>query len=89
MERLDCNLSHLVQKDPVPASHIAGTLFIPLHSMSKMAVCYNYPRLTPGSASNTQQFDSYNNKLRGVEYCCLSLNRPNKSPRCTNRLIQS
>lgn len=33
--------------------------------MSKMAKRYNYPQLTPGSASNTMQFNSRNNKPRG------------------------
>lgn len=60
--------------------------------MSKMAVCYNYPRLTPGSASNTQQFSDsipITINCEAMEYSCLSLNRLNKRSRCTNRPIQS
>lgn len=51
-----------------------------------MAIEYSYPRLTPGRASNTKQFNSCNNKLRGdgiLEMLLLL------KPSCTNSPIQS
>lgn len=38
----------------VPSGHIVVTLFLPLHSLSKMGILYNYPQLTLGGASNTK-----------------------------------
>lgn len=49
----------------VSARHCVVSLSVPLNSMSKMTVRYNYPQVTPGSASNTKPFNSCNNKLRG------------------------